>query len=138
LEYRKKMHELFKNDKGVDVLAESEMVNEDKMFLTKMTQVIEENLDEPELSASFIEKAFALSKMQLFRKVKTLTGLTPGEFIKHTRLRHAAQLLITTHLTVSEIFYSTGFNNQSYFFREFKKRYNCAPNEYRSRQAMKK
>ena len=61
--------------------------------------------------------------------------MTPGEFIKHIRLKQAAHLLVSTHLTVSEIFYRTGFNNQSYFFREFKKRYHCAPNEYREQQS---
>jgi ligand-binding sensor domain-containing protein/signal transduction histidine kinase/DNA-binding response OmpR family regulator len=138
LEYRHRIHELFRNGKSADLLAETEMASGDKIFLTKMTEIIEENLDEPELSAAFIEKAFAISKMQLFRKVKSLTGLTPGEFIKHTRLKHAAHLLASTPLTVSEIFYHTGFNNQSYFFREFKKRYNCSPNEYRERKAVKK
>ena len=137
LEYRQKMHELFKNDKATDILAEAEMASADKIFLTKMTQIIEENIDEPQLSAAFIERAFSISKMQLFRKVKSLTGLTPGEFIKHTRLKQAALFLVSTHLTVSEIFYRTGFNNQSYFFREFKKRYNCSPNEYRERQSVK-
>ena len=63
-----------------------------------------------------------------------MTGMTPGEFIKNIRLKEAANLLATTGLTVTEIFYRTGFNNQSYFFREFKKRYECAPNEYRERQ----
>jgi AraC-like DNA-binding protein len=112
------------------------MASDDKAFLVKLMAIIEENLDEPELNAVFIEKAFSLSKMQLYRKLKTMTGMTPGEFIKHTRLKHAAQLLASTHLSVSEIFYRTGFNNQSYFFREFKKRYNCAPNEYREQQTL--
>ncbi|GAB2812798.1 helix-turn-helix domain-containing protein [Ferruginibacter profundus] len=62
--------------------------------------------------------------------------MTPGEFIKHIRLKQAAGLLVTTSLNVTEIFYRTGFNNQSYFFREFKKRYNCAPNEYREQQTV--
>ena len=63
-----------------------------------------------------------------------MTGMTPGEFIKHIRLKKAATLLSSTSLNVTEIFYRTGFNNQSYFFREFRKRYNCAPNEYREMQ----
>ena len=138
LQYRQKIHDLFKSDKASDLLAEAEIESGDKIFLTKMTQIIEDNIDEPELSAAFIEKAFSISKMQLFRKVKSLTGLTPGEFIKHTRLKQAADFLVSSHLTVSEIFYRTGFNNQSYFFREFKKRYNCSPNEYRERQAVKR
>lgn len=60
--------------------------------------------------------------------------MTPAEFIRHIRLKEAARLLTTTQLTVTEIFYKTGFNNQSYFFREFKKLYQYSPNEYRSIQ----
>jgi DNA-binding response OmpR family regulator len=134
LEYRQKLHDLFKDDKATDTPGGSDMTNDDKEFLSKLMHIIEEKMDEPELNAAFIEKAFSMSKMQLYRKLKTMTGMTPGEFIKHTRLKQAAQLLISTHFTVSEIFYRTGFNNQSYFFREFKKRYNCAPNEYREQQ----
>ncbi|HKZ68157.1 MAG TPA: two-component regulator propeller domain-containing protein [Chitinophagaceae bacterium] len=136
LEYRQKLHDLFKDDKATDLIGETDMADADKTFLTKLVQIIEERLDEPELNAAFIEKEFSLSKMQLYRKLKTMTGMTPGEFIKHIRLKQAAQLLVSTHFTVSEIFYKTGFNNQSYFFREFKKRYNCSPNEYREQQTI--
>ncbi|MHA4809431.1 two-component regulator propeller domain-containing protein [Flavitalea flava] len=132
LEYRQRLHDLFKSDKATDQLGESGgITRDDKEFLTRLVQMIEEHLDEPDFNAACIEKNMNMSKMQLFRKLKTMTGMPPGEFIKHIRLKHAAHLLITTHHTVSEIFFSTGFNNQSYFFREFKKRYNSAPNEYR-------
>jgi YesN/AraC family two-component response regulator len=137
LEYRQKLHDLFKDDKATDLLAESDVTDTDKIFLTRLVQIIEERLAEPELNAVFIEKEFSLSKMQLYRKLKSMTGMTPGEFIKHIRLKKAAQLLVSTHFTVQEIFYQTGFNNQSYFFREFKKRYNCAPNEYREQQTLR-
>ncbi len=137
LEYRQMLHELFNSDGGTDLLSETDIADSDKAFLTKLVQLIEEKIDETELNAVFIEKAFAISKMQLFRKLKTLTGMTPGEFIKNTRLRKASQLLLSTNLTVSEIFYRTGFNNQSYFFREFKKRYNYAPNEYREKNSIR-
>src|SRR6185503_2016458 len=136
LEYRQKLKDLFKNDNSADSLLAADIVDDDKIFLTKLIQIIDENLDEPELNAVFLEKAFVMSKMQLFRKLKTLTNLTPGEFIKHTRLKRAAHYLVSTKLTVSEIFYRTGFNNQSYFFREFKKKYNCAPNEFREQQTV--
>ncbi|MEO6546996.1 MAG: two-component regulator propeller domain-containing protein [Ferruginibacter sp.] len=134
LEYRQKLLDLFKNDEVAELLVESDLTDGDKTFLSKLVEVIDEHLNETELSAVFLEKTFNLSKMQLYRKLKTMTGMTPGEFIKHIRLRQAATLLISTHLTVTEIFYRTGFNNQSYFFREFRKRYNCAPNEYREQQ----
>lgn len=137
LEYRQKLHDLFKNSTPTDLLNEADIPDSDKEFLIKLVQVIEDNLDEPELNAAFLEKEFCMSKMQLYRKLKILTGMTPGEFIKHLRLKEAAQLLTSTNFNVSEIFFKTGFNNQSYFFREFKKRYNCAPNEYREQQIIK-
>jgi AraC-like DNA-binding protein len=130
-EYRQKLHDLFKDDRATDLLGESNMAIDDKIFLIKFVQIIEEKLDDPQLNAFFIEKTFSISKMQLYRKLTAITGMTPGEFIKNIRLKYAAQLLVSTNLTVSEIFYRTGFNNQSYFFREFKKRYDCPPNEYK-------
>jgi signal transduction histidine kinase/ligand-binding sensor domain-containing protein/DNA-binding response OmpR family regulator len=134
LEYRMQLKDFFKNDIAADSIVESDLVDSDKHFLSKLLAVIEANLDEPELNAATLENELAMSKMQLYRKLKTMTNLTPGEFIKHIRLKQAAHLLSSTNLTVSEIFYRTGFNNQSYFFREFKKRYQCAPNEYRAQQ----
>ena len=74
LEYRQKLHDFFKNDRADDLLPEPDIESDDKIFLTKLNQIIEENLDEPGLNAVFIEKAFGMSKMQLFRKLKTLTG----------------------------------------------------------------
>jgi DNA-binding response OmpR family regulator len=136
LEYQQKLHDLFKNDVVVDIINEPGIQNNDKVFLANLVKVIEENIDEPALTAAFLEKEFCLSKMQLYRKLKILTGMTPGEFIKHLRLKHASRLLTSTSFTVSEIFFRSGFNNESYFFREFKKRYNCAPNEYREKQTI--
>ena len=134
LEYRQKLLDLFKNEGVADMLVEPGLSEGDKTFLAELVVLIEEHLAQAELNAVFLEKAFNLSKMQLYRKLKTMTGMTPGEFIKHLRLMQAANLLRTTTVNVTEIFYRTGFNNQSYFFREFRKRYNCAPNEYREQQ----
>ena len=136
LEYRQKLLDLFSNDRDTEKLLDADLAESDKDFLLKLVQVIEENINESELNALFLEKTFSMSKMQLYRKLKTMTGMTPGEFIKHIRLKQAANLLVSTGLNVTEIFYRTGFNNQSYFFREFRKRYNCAPNEYRGQQTL--
>ncbi len=136
LENRQKLLDIFHHDKLSEMLVETDLPAGDKEFIVHLVKVIEEHISEPELNAVFLEKTFSMSKMQLYRKLKTLTGMTPGEFIKHIRLKQAAQLLAATSLNVTEIFYRTGFNNQSYFFREFKKRYNCAPNEYRERQTV--
>lgn len=136
LEYRQRLHEIFRRDHPFGQLEETDMPDTDKQFLQELVQVIENRMDEEGLNAEALEKHLLLSKMQLYRKLKTLTNMTPAEFIRYIRLKQAAQLLVKTRFTVAEIFYKTGFNNQSYFFREFKKMYHCSPNEYREQQTM--
>lgn len=134
LEYRERLHDIFKKDGDVISLEEKNLVDTDKHFLNQLVELIEGNIEDTELDAAFLESELALSKMQLYRKLKSLSNMTPTEFIKHIRLQRTVQLLQSTQLTISEIFYRSGFNNQSYFFREFKKRYKCSPSEYRHQQ----
>lgn len=137
LEYRRRLLELFrKNDFKAGIAAE-ELEDADKKFLNDIVQVIEEQLDNPELDSALLEEKMAISKTQLYRRLKALSDMAPSEFIKHIRLQRASALLQNTKLTVAEIFYKTGFNNRSYFFREFKKRYQCSPKEYREQYHIK-
>jgi len=136
LEYRDKLHKVFsENSRSASHLHESDIKNSDKNFIEKVVKVIEDNLDE-ELDGAFLENALNLSKIQLYRKIKSLSNMTPTELIRHLRLQKSAILLKTSDLTVSEIFYRTGFNNKTYFFREFKRVYNCSPNAYRAQQRL--
>lgn len=134
LDNRQKLHAIFKSESVSVAIHEAELPDADKQFLNKLVTIIEERLEDPEFNVAEVLKLLFMSEMQLYRKLKTLTGMTPGEFIKHIRLKQAAHLLASTKLNVTEIFYNTGFNNQSYFFREFKKRYSCTPNEYRAKE----
>lgn len=134
LDYQDRMHDLVKDQHITNQFMDTNIPDTDKQFLESLLKVIEKKLDEPELNAAVLEDALSISKMQLYRKLKSLTGMTPAEFIKRIRLKHAADMLRTSQYTVSEIFYRTGFNNKSYFFREFRKLYQCAPNDYRQRQ----
>ncbi len=131
LEYRQKLHRLFSEDNAMSHISEEGMKEEDRELLTRIHKLVESRIDDTSLDATFLEKELALSKMQLYRKLKSLSDMTPNELIKFIRLQKAALLLKTTRLSVAEIFYGTGFNHRSYFFREFKKMYNCSPNEYR-------
>jgi len=131
LEYRDKMHKIFSADNNlITAGANHDLDENDKSFIKKVTRVIEENM-ENELDGEFLEKALSMSKIQLYRKIKTFSDMTPTELIRHIRLQKASALLKSTDLTVSEIFYRTGFNNKTYFFREFKKMFNTSPNDYR-------
>jgi len=134
LDYRNRMNHLIKDRNINNQFVDVDLEQGDKEFLNALVKAVEDNLSEPDLDASKLEDALCISKMQLYRKLKTLAGMTPSEFIKRIRLKHAAVLLQNSKLNVSEIFYLTGFNNKSYFFREFKKIYHLAPNDYRQKQ----
>lgn len=132
LEYKKRIREMLKKENIYNEIDEEDIADTDKVFLKSLVRYIEEHLDDENLGPEQLEKHIGMSKMNFYRKLKALSNMTPSEFIRHIRLKEAAVLLTGTQLTVSEIFYKTGFNNQSYFFREFKKLYNCSPNEYRT------
>ncbi len=132
LEYQHRLHEMFRHDGVADKIPTSGMKEEDKQFLKRTIELITENLDKEDLDAAFVEKKLGMSKAHFYRRLKALSGMTPGEMIKSIRLEQAAQLLQSSDLTVLEIFYQTGFNNQSHFYREFKKKYNASPNDYRT------
>lgn len=105
---------------------------EDEKLIHTVTDFIQSNIDDESLSPSTIADFVGVSKATLYRKFKEIMDKTPSEFIRSIRLEHAAKLLRTTRLTVSEIMFKCGFSNKSYFYREFFKQYGGSPKEYRS------
>ncbi|MEO0626780.1 MAG: helix-turn-helix transcriptional regulator, partial [Bacteroidota bacterium] len=73
-----------------------------------------------------------LSRVQFFRKVKALTGLSPSRFVQRIRLRHAASLLSHSDLTISEIAYQVGFSDPKYFSKQFATVFGQLPTSYRN------
>ncbi|KUK57965.1 MAG: Uncharacterized protein XD81_1314, partial [Bacteroidetes bacterium 38_7] len=104
---------------------------EDKELMVSILNVIYGNLNNEELSIEFLANETTVSKIQLYRKIKQITGKTPTELIRSIRLKHAGKLLRTTNKNVKEIMYSSGFSNKAYFYREFLKKYGKTPMEYR-------
>ncbi|MNY60765.1 HTH-type transcriptional activator RhaS [compost metagenome] len=96
---------------------------------------MEENLANAEYTVEQLSDAMSMSRVYLYKKVLSLTGKTPIEFIRIIRIRRAATLLEKSQLTVSEIAYQVGFNNPKYFAKLFKDEYQVLPTEYRRRQA---
>jgi AraC-like DNA-binding protein len=70
-----------------------------------------------------------MSKASLYKKVKTITGLTPHGLIKQYRLKKAADLLKNSTMSVSEVIYETGFNSRSYFYKSFNEMFHCHPKD---------
>lgn len=84
-----------------------------------------------DLSVEELSSHLGMSRVHLYKKLKTVTGKTPIEFIRLIRLKRAAQLLRESQLNVSEVAYSVGFNNPKYFARYFKEEYNLLPSDYK-------
>ncbi|MEE9363685.1 MAG: two-component regulator propeller domain-containing protein [Cellulophaga sp.] len=104
--------------------------NEDKNLMVKVISIIRNNIDNENLQSSYLEKELGISSSQLYRKVKQISGFSLGDLIRTVRLKHAAELLRKSTLTVSQVCYQSGFNNRSYFYREFKKMYHTTPKNY--------
>lgn len=112
------------------------MAYHDQHFLNKLTSVIEQNIDNAKFDVKVLEQHFCMSKMQLYRKLKSLLQLAPGAYIRLLRLDHAASLLQNTPLSIAAISGMSGFRNRSFFFRAFKKRFGFPPNAYRNLRKM--
>lgn len=119
---------------SVQELARKTVKNEDKALIVTVSDIIIRNIDNSALSAEDVAREAALSKMQLYRKLKSLVGMSPTEFIRSIRLENALKLLKTSNKTVQEIMYACGFANKAYFYREFQKKYGVTPKQYRDRQ----
>ena len=104
--------------------------NTQKTFLEKAEKVIEENLMNNEFGVEDLALELSFSRMQLYRKFKSILGSSANEFIRNYRIKKAAYLLIKTDLNVSEILYDVGFTNRSYFSKCFKKSFDMSPKEY--------
>lgn len=105
----------------------------DKTFINKFRKVIEDNLIDSDLNVDEIGKNLGLSRVQLYRKIKSLTNYAPNELVRIIRLKAAEQLFINTEKNISEVAYDTGFTSPSYFTKCFKEYFNESPTEYISR-----
>ena len=104
-------------------------VRGDSAFIQKFTQVVEQKMDDPELSVEDISSELYMSRVQLYRRVKTLTGKSPVEMIRQMRLAKADKLLSETSLNISEIAYRVGFSSASYFTKCYRDYFNKLPRE---------
>ena len=93
-------------------------------------KVIEKYLDDDSFNAERFANSMALSRTQLYRKLKSMTGKTTTEFIRLIRLQHAARRIKNKQGTISEIAFSVGFSNLSYFSENFKKQFGVLPSDY--------
>ena len=102
----------------------------DEQFLKNAIEIIERYLSESEFDVNTFAEYLNMSKSSLYRKIKTMTGLSPIEFIRNIRLKHACQMLKDKSISISEVAYSVGFSDPKYFTSCFKTEFNITPSEY--------
>ena len=103
----------------------------DLQLLNKILKTVEENIQNNELDAEMISQNIGMSRMQLYRRLKSMIGGKQiSEIILEVRLKRAAQLLASGEKRISEVMYETGFTNNTRFKNHFTKYYNLTPAEY--------
>jgi signal transduction histidine kinase/ligand-binding sensor domain-containing protein/DNA-binding response OmpR family regulator len=128
IENQKRIIEKFRSLSAIpELLPDNPM---DEIFLGKITDCIKKHIDNDEFSVEELGSIIGMSRSNLFRKLKAVTGQTPIEFIYFIRLKYALDLLLERKLNVSEIAYEVGFKNPSSFSKSFKKQFGRSPTEY--------
>jgi AraC-like DNA-binding protein len=101
----------------------------DRKFLEQINDLVDEHLADQRYTVSDLASGLGVSRVQLHRKIKKLTGKSSSHHIRERKLRRAFQLLNDSDLSVTEIAYEVGFNNLSYFARSFREMYHYNPSE---------
>lgn len=105
----------------------------DEKLILKAISTVEKNISNPDFSVEELSRELAMSRVHLYKKLLSLTGKSPIEFIRVIRLKRAAQLLEKSQLSISEIAYEVGFNNPKYFTKYFKTEFGVLPSQYPSK-----
>ena len=108
----------------------TDIQNPDEILMARVMEVIQENLNDSDLSVDMIAKQVGISRVHLHRKMKELTNQTPHSFIRNVRLKQAAKLLSESKQSVIDVMYACGFSNASSFSSMFKNLYGMAPRDY--------
>lgn len=106
----------------------------DKDFVTRFRSLVEEKLKDPELNVEDLGRDMGMSRVQLYRKLKSLTNYSPNELLRRMRLKKAASLLASSEMTIAEVAYEVGFSSPSYFTKCYKEEYGESPTEFLKRK----
>lgn len=106
----------------------------DKQFLQSIIDSIEQHLEESEFDLEHLSTEMNMSKSTLYRKIKSMTGMTPLDFVRNVKMKRACMMLLARTLNISEIAYAIGFSSPKYFTKCFKEEFGVTPTEYLQRQ----
>ena len=130
LRQRKLLKHLFQGTlEAEQEIADSHLEDRDKQFLKQLHAIIQKNLSDSEFGVEDIGKQIGLSRVQLYRKVKAMTGSSVVDLLRKARLAKAKRLLESRSMSVSEVAYDVGFSAPSYFTKCFKDEYGILPGD---------
>lgn len=114
-------------------IAKNKREQEDQLrFITRLNDIIDNNIDKPDLDNLFLQKEMSMGRTSLYNKLKQTTGMGTSEYINLRRIKKAEDLLLNTNLSVSEISDRLGFTYQRYFSTIFKKVKGVSPSQFRN------
>ncbi len=113
-----------------DKIENVEVKGNNDALMERIMKTINANLSDPDFNVERLTADVGISRAQLHRKMKEITGISTGEFIRNLRLEQAARLIREGKINVTQVAYSVGFNNQTHFSTVFKRHYGMTPTEY--------
>ena len=141
IEQRKRLQQFYRSNRfTTDPFSPKpppQLTSQDETFMSKIMEKIEQNMDNSEFTIDELVSTVAMSRTIFFKKIKSLTGLAPVEFIRDVRIQRAAQLISTMQGPIKEVVYMIGMSDPKYFGKCFKKKYGVSPMEYKTRLVMK-
>ncbi len=135
LNFRKKIKEKIMNEYLFVGNIPQDIPDKDRTFFEHLNKVLDQHLTNPDFTSDDFASAMAMSRMQLHRKLKALTGKTTTQFLRIQRLNYAARLLTEAKVNISEIAYMSGFNDPGYFNKCFKNQFGVTPSEFKSQKS---
>ena len=113
-----------------DKIENVEVKGNDDALMERVMKSINTNLSDPDYNVESLAKDVGLSRAQLHRKMKEMTGLATGKFVRDIRMQQAARLIREGRVNISQVAYSVGFNDQAHFSTVFKTYYGMTPSDY--------
>jgi DNA-binding response OmpR family regulator/nitrogen-specific signal transduction histidine kinase len=128
---REMMRRMFRDNEVLSIEPKRvTLTSADESFVQQALESIEKNMSNPDYAVDDLGRDVGMSRTQLYRKLKALTGQSANEFIRVIRLKRAAQLLEQNQLTIAEVTYEVGFTDLKYFRECFKKLFGVTPSEF--------
>ncbi|MDT0690427.1 substrate-binding domain-containing protein [Salegentibacter sp. F188] len=116
----------------IDKVEDEKFDNSEQQFLRDLNRIIDKNIENAEFNVEYLAAQLNISRVQLYRKVKGILGITISEYINSQRLSKAKQLLQDSDLNISEIAYMVGYSSPGYFSTSFKNKYGFSPKQFKS------